>query len=51
MDLNALLILNAVIQHESFSSAAKVLAMPASNVSRKLQQLEADLGLKLVQRN
>jgi len=51
MDLNTLLILNEVIRLKSFSKAATVLGMPSSNVSRKVQSLEQQLGLKLVQRS
>ena len=51
MDLNTLLILNEVIRLKSFSKAAIVLDIPSSNVSRKIQALEQQLGLKLVQRS
>ncbi len=51
MDLNALLVLNAVAKHKSFMQAAKQLAMPSSNVSRKIQILEEGLGVKLLRRS
>lgn len=50
MDLNTLLILYEVVKHNSFSVAAKKLNMPSSNVSRKLQALESQLGVKLLNR-
>ncbi len=50
MDLNALLILCEVVKHRSFSRAARQLKIPSSNVSRKLQTLEAEMGVKLIHR-
>ena len=51
MDLNALLILNEVIRQQSFTKAAATLDLPSSNVSRKIQMLEAQLGIKLIHRS
>ena len=50
MDLNALLIFCEVAKHKSFSQASRQLNLPSSNVSRKIQALEKDLGVKLVHR-
>lgn len=50
MDLNNLLIFNEVVKRGSFTQAAKQLQMPSSNVSRKVQMLEAELGIKLLHR-
>jgi len=50
MDLNALLILCEVVKHRSFSRAARQLKIPSSNVSRKLQALENEMGVKLIHR-
>lgn len=50
VDLNSLLILTEVAKHKSFSQAARTLGMPSSNVSRKIQQLEEQLGAPLLHR-
>lgn len=50
MDLNALLLFTKVVQSGSFSAAARELGLPKSTVSRRITQLEADLGARLLQR-
>jgi LysR family transcriptional regulator AphB len=50
MDLNSLIILNKVAETGGFSSAARALKMPKSNVSLKISRLEEDLGLRLFER-
>lgn len=51
MDLNAVLALVKVVEQGSFRGAAKVLDMPKSTVSRKIAELEAHLGVQLLQRS
>jgi DNA-binding transcriptional LysR family regulator len=40
----------AVVEHSNFTRAAKALGVPASSVSRQLQELESNLGVALVHR-
>ncbi len=49
-DLNAALVLVRVVQAGSFRSAARTLGMPKTTVSRKVAELEAQLGVQLLQR-
>jgi DNA-binding transcriptional LysR family regulator len=49
-DLNALQVFSAVVDAQGFRGAARVLGLPKSTVSRKLADLEARLGLRLLQR-
>ena len=49
-DLNELLIFAHVVTAGSFTGAARELAMPKSTVSRKVSELEARLGARLLQR-
>ena len=49
-DLNAALVLVRVVQAGSFRSAARALAMPKTTVSRKVAELEEQLGVQLLQR-
>jgi len=49
-DLNALLVFAKVIDAGSFSEAARRLAMPLSTVSRKISELETQLGVQLMER-
>ena len=51
MDLNALLIFAKVVEATSFSEAARRLAMPVSTVSRKVAELEDQLGVRLLERS
>jgi DNA-binding transcriptional LysR family regulator len=50
LDLNAALVLVRVVQEGSFRSAARALGMPKTTVSRKVAELEAQLGVQLLQR-
>ncbi len=50
MDLNELLVFTRVVQTGSFTSAAKLLGMPKSSVSRKVSELEDRVGARLLQR-
>ncbi len=49
-DLNALQIFSAVVDAQGFRGAARMLGLPKSTVSRKLADLESQLGLRLLQR-
>ncbi len=49
-DLNAALVLVRVVQAGSFRGAARALAMPKTTVSRKVAELEEQLGVQLLQR-
>jgi len=50
-DLNDILIFIKVAQFESFSRAAHSLSMPVSTVSRRISELEEQLGVTLLQRS
>lgn len=50
MDLNSVRVLVRLVEQGSFRGAAKALDMPKSTVSRKVAELEAHLGVQLVQR-
>lgn len=50
-DLNEIVVFARVAQQGSFSRAAKALGMPLSTVSRKVSDLEARLGISLMQRS
>lgn len=50
MDLNEILVFAKVVQAGSFIGAARELDMPKSTVSRKVSELEARLGARLLQR-
>ena len=49
-DLNDTLIFVKVVEHGSFIAAAKVLRLPKTTVSRKIQDLETRLGAQLLHR-
>lgn len=51
MDIDALRTVALVAQQGSFASAARVLGMDPSSVSRAVANVEASLGLRLFQRN
>lgn len=51
LDLNGLAIFVRVAEAGSFSKAAKRLSMPVSTVSRRLAELEARLGVRLLERS
>lgn len=50
-DLNALLIFAKVAEMRSFSAAARWLHMPISSVSRRVADLEQQLGVRLLERS
>jgi DNA-binding transcriptional LysR family regulator len=50
-DLNSLIIFAEVVEANSFSEAARRLKMPASTVSRRIAELEAQLGVRLIERS
>ncbi len=50
-DLNALIVFAQVVEAGSFSEAARRLAMPTSTVSRRIADLEAQLGVRLLERS
>jgi DNA-binding transcriptional LysR family regulator len=51
MDLNALLVFARVVAAGSFSEGARRLNMPLSTVSRRIADLEAQLGVRLLERS
>jgi DNA-binding transcriptional LysR family regulator len=50
-DLNALVIFAKVVEANSFSEAARRLKMPISTVSRRIADLEDQLGVRLLERS
>ncbi len=50
MNYNSMVVFTHVVRSESFTKAASELGMPLSTVSRKVSELEADLGIKLLDR-
>ena len=50
-DLNALMIFAQVAASSSFSKAARLLKMPTSTVSRRIADLEHELGVRLLERS
>jgi DNA-binding transcriptional LysR family regulator len=50
-DLNALVIFAKVVEANSFSEAARRLDLPASTVSRRIAELEDQLGVRLLKRS
>ena len=51
IDLNALIIFAHVAEANSFSEAARRLKMPTSTVSRRIAELETQLGVRLIERS
>jgi DNA-binding transcriptional LysR family regulator len=51
MDLNSLSIFARVVEVKSFSEAARRLKMPVSTVSRRIAELEEQLGVRLLERS
>ena len=51
MDLNALVVFAQVVAAGSFSEGARRLNMPLSTVSRRVADLEAQLGVRLLERS
>jgi DNA-binding transcriptional LysR family regulator len=50
-DLNSLLIFAKVVEANSFSEGARRLKMPISSVSRRIAELENQLGVRLLERS
>ena len=50
-DLNSLVIFAQIVEAKSFSEAARRLKMPTSTVSRRVADLEHDLGVRLIERS
>lgn len=50
-DLNSLVIFAKVVEANSFSEAARRLKMPISTVSRRIAELEDQLGVRLLERS
>jgi DNA-binding transcriptional LysR family regulator len=50
-DLNALVLFAKVVEANSFSEAARRLNMPTSTVSRRVAELEDELGIRLLERS
>lgn len=51
LDVNALVVFAKVVEAASFSEAARRLHMPVSTVSRRIADLEDQLGVRLVERS
>src|SRR5919199_5960808 len=50
-DLNSLVIFAKVVEARGFSAAARRLKMPLSTVSRRVAELEDQLGVRLLERS
>src|ERR1700740_2226680 len=50
-DLNSLVVFAKVVEANGFSEAARRLKMPISTVSRKIAELEDQLGVRLLERS
>jgi DNA-binding transcriptional LysR family regulator len=50
-DLNSLVVFAKVVEAKSFSEAARRLKMPISTVSRRIAELEDQLGIRLLERS
>ena len=50
-DLNSLGVFAKVVESRSFSAAARLLKMPISTVSRRITELESQLGVRLLDRS
>lgn len=51
LDLNDIALFVHVVSHGSFAEAARQLGMPANTLSRRIQQLEDQVGTRLLQRS
>ncbi|CAP40999.1 LysR family transcriptional regulator [Bordetella petrii] len=49
-DLNDLFYFSQIVEHGGFSAASRALDIPKSRLSRRISQLEATLGVRLLQR-
>lgn len=49
-DLNAMLLFAQVVEHGSYSAAARATGVQTSKLSRRIAQLELQLGVRLLQR-
>jgi DNA-binding transcriptional LysR family regulator len=49
--LNSLIIFAKVVEAKSFSEAARLLKMPTSTISRRVAELEGQLGVRLLERS
>ena len=50
-DLNQMYYFAQVVVHQGFSAASRALGVPKSRLSRQVAQLEANLGVRLIQRS
>ena len=50
-DLNQMYFFAQVVTHRGFSAASRELGIPKSRLSRQVAQLEAHLGVRLIQRS
>ena len=50
-DLNDLYYFAMVVDHGGFAAAERALGIPKSRLSRRISQLETDLGVRLLQRS
>src|SRR5271163_4653030 len=50
-DLNSLMMFAKVVEASSFSEAARRLDIPTSTVSRRIAELEGQLGVRLLERS
>src|SRR5579871_2980424 len=51
IDLNHIYLFVEVVRANSFAAAARRLGRPANSVSRKIQELEAQVGSRLIHRS
>ena len=51
IDLNAMILFAKVVKAQSYTQAARELGIPKSTISRKISQIEEQLGVRLLQRN
>lgn len=51
IDLNAMILFAKVVDAQSYSQASRDAGIPKSTISRKISQMEEELGVRLLQRN
>ncbi len=51
IDLNAMMLFARVVEAQSYTRAAREMGIPKSTISRKISQIEEQLGVRLLQRN